>query len=236
MPSQEVQDRMDETGLSEEQVISLMEFEAEGIPLDYSLDNLDLSWLDDLFPDDFQLGDGTAEYFEANPDFFDAGMIRRMLRDYSVSMDDVPDSVKDSNGDINYDEFTSWVAGYGAESKREQRDSWDRQHRENSADFADVYDSGTTNQQLNFLYDRFEEGEIDRRTYSALAGQALMAGKEEWDDTLYYVHHDDNLYAVSDTWVDSPSAGFLSKTKVIIKTLYSATALKIMKMKISVFA
>ena len=214
MPSQEVQDRMDETGLSEEQVISLIEFEEGLLPSDYGLDNLDLSGFDDLFPDDFQLGDGVGEWIEANPTAFSDGRIQSVVEEYGLSRDNIPDSVFDGDV-IDPVKFNNWFSNEVNSNRQEQRDSWDRQHRENPADFADVYDSGTTEQQLNFLYDRFEEGEIDRKTYSQLAGQALMAGREEWDDTVYYVHNDDNLYAVSDTWVDNSNVGFYSNQVVL---------------------
>lgn len=211
MPSQEVQDRMDETGLSEEQVINLLDFEAEGNPLDFSLDNLDFST---TIPDDFQLGDGVPELLERNPTYFSDLRIQNVVDRYGLSKDDIPDSVFDGE-EIDPDKFNNWFSTEVNKNRQEQRDSWDKLHEENPAAFADVYNSGTTDQQLNFLYDRFEEGTIDRKTYSQLAGQALTAGKEEWDDTIYWVHHDDNLYAVDEGWADNEAGRFFSDQVVL---------------------
>jgi hypothetical protein len=212
MPSQEVQDRMDETGLSEELVINLLDFEAEGNPLDFSYDNLDFST---IFPDDFQLGDGTGDMLERHPLYFSDLRINNVVDRYGLSRDDIPDSVFEADGGIDPDKFNNWFSTEVNSNRQEQRDSWDKLHEETPADFADVYNSGTTDQQLNFLYDRFEEGTIDRKTYSQLAGQALTAGREEWDDTIYWVHHDDNLYSVSETWADNEEAGFFSHQVIL---------------------
>tara|TARA_R110000764_G_scaffold178563_1_gene264749 strand:- start:288 stop:3251 length:2964 start_codon:yes stop_codon:yes gene_type:complete len=202
-PSQAVQDRMDETGLSEQEVLN--EIEA-------SLGSIEGS---NLFPDDFQLGDGVEEYLEENPLYFSENRIQNVTDRYGLSRDDIPDSVFEADGSINPNRFNDWFSGEVNLNRQEQRDSWNEQHAENTSGFDDVYNSGTTNQQLNFLYDRFEEGKIDRKTYSQLAANALMAGREEWDNTVYFVHHDDNLYSVPERWTTNNDVHFFSNQVVL---------------------
>ena len=169
--------------------------------VDYS--NIDLSSLDDV-----KLGTGITD---ESLDAFRTQLQDSKLTELGLTREDTDPSVlKD---DSSFAEFYE----EGLTDKNNQaRQEFNSLYETDKETFAQEYDAADSNTRLNFLYDQFTAGELDKELYIELAGKTLQDSTEEnFKPNTTYFENAGKLYEVSNQFLESKNPLEFAKEVVL---------------------
>ena len=178
---------------------------ATGLESDFELDlsALDLSSLDTI-----ELGSGITD---ENLDTFKTSLQDDNLAELGLTREDVDPAIfKD---DVSFAKF--YQEGL-TDKNQTTRDEFNNLYKTDQQAFAQAYDTADSNTRLNFLYDRFKDGELDKDLYTQLAGKVLQDSTDEnfKPDTTYF-ENAGKLYEVSNQFLDTKNPLFHAREVVL---------------------
>jgi hypothetical protein len=182
---------------------------ATGLESDFELDlsSLDLSSLNETF-EDVTLGDGVTE---EKLDAFGIQLQDDDLAELGLTREDVDPAIfKD---DVSFAKF--YQEGL-TDKNQTTRDEFNNLYKTDQQAFAQAYDKADSNTRLNFLYDRFKDGELDKDLYTQLAGKVLQDSTDEnFKPNITYFENAGKLYEVSNQFLDTKNPLFHAREVVL---------------------
>lgn len=180
----------------EDPFVPLVDYNAvasDDFEVDYN--NIDLSSAVDA---DFKLGEE-----EASDEFKAAERIRNQdekLANIGLTREDVDPSVLEDNTD-----FTKFYQGGLTDQNQQSRKDLVGLYKTDQAAFNTAFSGAASADKINFLYDQYTEGALDKDTYISLAGQALQSntGEGTLNPNDVYFKNEGILYKVDRQWIDS---------------------------------
>jgi len=168
---------------------------------------MDLSSLDDTF-EGVTLGEGITE---DDLDDFAVQRQNQYLAELGLTRDDVDPAIFKDN--ISFATF--YQEGLTDKNQKARQDFSDLFESDKAA-FSEAYDNAGSNERLNFVYDQYKAGNIEKDEYITLAGQILQDTTDEnfKPDTTYF-ENQGKLYEISNNFLDADNPLFFAREVVL---------------------
>ena len=147
-----------------------------------------------------KFGDYTPEQFTE----FQRGTLQKQLDEYGLSFEDIGDKTfEDYASDRTMESFHTDFQPFVTKRNQESRDELFNLYGTDNEAFNTAFESADVNAQLNFANTLYNEGKLDKKTYTQVAAQAL----QRKNPNLSYFVDDDLLYSLDTERFGNNAAG-----------------------------